>query len=91
MVEKKMITEHDVKWQWEHRSELINIADHFCDEKEVEYIIEVLGYLRIPRGDCYLSDYRIIEEILEAHERGVVSPDCADQLMKENEIIGEYA
>ena len=86
-----MITESEVKWRWTNRHDMIDIADHLCNEKEVEYIIEVLGYLRIPRGECYLSDYWIIEEILEAHERGVDSLDCAGRLMKANKTIGEVA
>ena len=86
-----MITEHDVKWQWTHRHKMINIKGMPCNEEEVLYIIEVLHLLDIPHGECYLTDDYIIRKILEAHEWGVDSLDCAGRLMKANETIGEYA
>ena len=87
----EMITEEMVRYIWEHRHTMINIEHHLCGEEEVMYIMDVLHYLHIPWGDCYLSDELVIKRVLQAKDKGTNPRECAEQLMEANKRIGEYA
>lgn len=86
-----MINEHDLEWRWKNRHQYITFEDIPLEEKEVQYLKEVLRRLKIKPEECYLSDKHIIERAVTCYEKGVDPRVCADRLTHSNKVIMEYA